>query len=400
VVQQGTVTVASIPKPVGVFLGSAQNALLSTQGGTFGSGFVSLSAVPQVPTTISITNTNPALSTPTTIQVPAGQYFGNFIYTTFPVPTATSGTLTASANGASTSSTITVTASPSPSIQSLFIPLPSTQTWSSGQTLTATVTLTGPAYLGGMVVALSTDTPSAVTLPGSVTVPAGRTTANFFVTAAQVSAPTTVTISATLPGFAPVPVTLTIIPGPALAITSYTLSPYTMIGPGVVTNGTITLNQPAPAGGVTITLSAAPGAAKVASSVTVPQGQNSASFTVQGSSVSGSTVVSLAASYKGVLAPLGTMATTSLTVAPTDTLKIPKAPTWSTSTHVLTVTATSTNPQAIITVLNANGNVPIGTMTGDGAGNYTFQTTIASIASVNIKSNLGGSTGQGVTVVP
>ena len=86
-------------------------------------------------------------------------------------------------------------------------------------------------------------------------------------------------------------------------------------------------------------------------------------------------------------------------MAPTDTLKMPK-PTWSSSTHVLTVTATSTNPQSIITVLNANGNVPLGTITGDGAGNYSFQTTIASIASVNIKSNLGGSTGQGVTVVP
>ena len=51
-------------------------------------------------------------------------------------------------------------------------------------------------------------------------------------------------------------------------------------------------------------------------------------------------------------------------------------------------------------VLNANGNVPLGTMTNLGAGNYSFQTTIASIASVNLKSNLGGSTGQGVTIVP
>jgi hypothetical protein len=39
-------------------------------------------------------------------------------------------------------------------------------------------------------------------------------------------------------------------------------------------------------------------------------------------------------------------------------------------------------------------------MTNLGNGNYSFQTTIASIASVNLKSNLGGATGQGVTVVP
>jgi hypothetical protein len=39
-------------------------------------------------------------------------------------------------------------------------------------------------------------------------------------------------------------------------------------------------------------------------------------------------------------------------------------------------------------------------MTSLGNGNYSFQETIASIASVNFKSNLGGATGQGVTIVP
>ena len=115
--------------------------------------------------------------------------------------------------------------------------------------------------------------------------------------------------------------------------------------------------------------------------------------------VSAATAVNLMASYSGPMAPLGANTTTILTVAPTDTLKAPK-PTWSTSTHLLTVTATSTNPQAIITLLNASGNVPLGTMINLGSGNYSFQTTIGSIASVNFKSNLGGATGQGVTVVP
>ena len=64
------------------------------------------------------------------------------------------------------------------------------------------------------------------------------------------------------------------------------------------------------------------------------------------------------------------------------------------------MSATSTNAQAIIAVLNANGNVPLGNMTNLGGGNYSFQTTISSISSVSLKSNLGGSTGQGVSVVP
>jgi hypothetical protein len=120
---------------------------------------------------------------------------------------------------------------------------------------------------------------------------------------------------------------------------------------------------------------------------------------IQGNSVSSATTFPLTASYSGPLAPLGSGASTNLTVAPTDVLKAPK-PTWSTSTHLLTVTATSTNPLAILTVLNASGNVPLGTMTNLGNGNYSFQETIASIASVNFKSNLGGATGHGVTIVP
>jgi len=86
-------------------------------------------------------------------------------------------------------------------------------------------------------------------------------------------------------------------------------------------------------------------------------------------------------------------------VAPTDVLKVTKA-TWSKSALLLAVAAASTNPQAIITVLNASGNVPLGTMANQGGGSYTFQMTVPSIASVNIRSNLGGATGQGVTIQP
>ena len=120
---------------------------------------------------------------------------------------------------------------------------------------------------------------------------------------------------------------------------------------------------------------------------------------VQGNSVSGATSVTLSASYSGPLAPLGTSMSSTLTVAPTDTLHVTKA-TWSKSTQTLTVTATSTNAAAIVNVLNSNGNVPLGTMTNLGAGSYSLQMNTPSIASVNLKSNLGGSTGQGVTVVP
>jgi hypothetical protein len=37
-----------------------------------------------------------------------------------------------------------------------------------------------------------------------------------------------------------------------MTITRYSLSPYTMVGSGVSTTGTVTLNQPAPQGGLTV----------------------------------------------------------------------------------------------------------------------------------------------------
>lgn len=104
-------------------------------------------------------------------------------------------------------------------------------------------------------------------------------------------------------------------------------------------------------------------------------------------------------SYSGSLAATGSVAGATLIVAPGDTLHVTSA-TFSKSARLLKVTATSTNPQSIVNVLNSSGNVLLGIMTSLGNGSFTFQTAIASIAGVNLKSNLGGATGQGVTLLP
>jgi DNA-binding beta-propeller fold protein YncE len=183
---------------------------------------------------------------------------------------------------------------------------------------------------------------------------------------------------------------------PPIVPASYTLSPWTMIGAGVTTTGTVTLNQPAPAGGAVLTLAASdPKAAKVPSTVTVSAGQSSISFPVQGSGVSAVTNVTLTAVYNG-----GT-ASASLTVAPGDSLKITKA-TYSTSTQMLTVSATGTNAQATLNVFLSSTNQLLGTMVNQGGGNYSFSQSLltGAPASVSVVSNLGGKTGQGVTVAP
>ena len=189
---------------------------------------------------------------------------------------------------------------------------------------------------------------------------------------------------------------LTFQANPPIVPNGYTLTPWTLIGAGVVTTGTVTLNSPAPAGGAVVTLSASdPKPAKLPSTVTVPAGQSSVSFQIQGNGVSTTTTVTLNATYNG-----GT-ASTSLTVAPGDKVTITKA-TYSTSTHILTVTATDTNPQATLNVFLASNNQLLGTLVNQGSGSYALQVVFPSgtPSSVNVVSNLGAKTGQGVTVTP
>lgn len=58
-----------------------------------------------------------------------------------------------------------------------------------GDSVTGTVTLTAPAPAGGLQVPLSSDDPGAATVPASVTVPAGATSATFPVTTNVVANP-------------------------------------------------------------------------------------------------------------------------------------------------------------------------------------------------------------------
>ena len=363
-----------------------------TSGNLFGVG---LNVPTDAPITVTFTSTNPAIVMPPSLVINAGANGASFFFSTLGAPALTNGIVTATANGVSVSAPVSVAPVSQPVLTSVSIPFVS-----SGQTFTGTVVLSSGALLGGATITLSSDTPGVAAVPASIVIPFGSSTGTFTGIAGPVAGPVTVTITATFNGIAQTG-TLSVLPGPVLSIPNFTLSPYTMVGPGIVTTGTISLNQPALAGGVTVALTSNSSAAKVPAAITVAGGQTSANLSVQGNGVSVTTPVILTATYSGGLAPLGPVsASASLTVAPTDVLKAAVKPTWSTSTHLLTATVTSTNPQAIVTALNANGNVPLGVMTNLGNGNYTFQMTVDSISSVNFKSNLGGSTGQGVTVIP
>jgi len=165
----------------------------------------------------------------------------------------------------------------------------------------------------------------------------------------------------------------------------------------------VQINQPAPAGGVVIALSASNlKIAKVPATVTIPAGQIVVGFNVQVLGTGAAATITVLGTYTGPLAPFGTAASSApLAVFPVDTLHVTKA-TWSRSTGQMVITATSTNPVSTVSVILSNNSAQLGTMVGLGNGNFSFQTTYTSTvpSAVNLKSIFGGSTGQGLTIIP
>jgi subtilisin family serine protease len=195
------------------------------------------------------------------------------------------------------------------------------------QSSTGTVTLSGPAPNSGVSVNLSSSA-SAATVPASVTVAYGASSATFTVTTSAVSASTPVTITASFGGVTQT-ATLTVMPAQAApTLSSVTLNPTSVTGGAQSSTGTVTLSGSAPSGGAQVMLSSDNGAASVPASVTVAAGASTATFMVNTSAVTASAPVTISASYAGVTK------TASLTVVP------PGTPA---GTYTLTITGTSGN---------------------------------------------------------
>jgi uncharacterized delta-60 repeat protein len=116
------------------------------------------------------------------------------------------------------------------------------------QGLTGVVTLCAPAPAGGLEVKL-TDNLEAASLPASVVVPEGATTACFTINTTPVHSIQSGNIVGKLDGTAR-SATLTVRP---ISIASLEFHPVSIMGPGNIT-GTVTLECPAPDGGVTVQL--------------------------------------------------------------------------------------------------------------------------------------------------
>lgn len=264
-----------------------------------------------------------------------------------------------------------------------------------GNSSQGTVTLTSGAPAGGAVVTLSSSSPSIASVPASVALAAGATSANFTITTASVTASNSATITASFGGTtrtAILTVTPPAPPPPPASLSALTLSPASVTG-GNSSQGMVTLTSAAPTGGAVVTLSSSNiNAATVPASVTLAAGVTSTTFTVTTKTVTASTPVTLSASQGGVTK------TAVLTVTPiqTDTVAIQLA---EYASPQLKVEATSTSSSATLQVFVTSSNALIGTLTNKGGGKYEGQPSWpVNPVNITVRSSLGGSATRTVTL--
>ena len=161
-----------------------------------------------------------------------------------------------------------------------------------GQSATGTVTLYQPAPAGGLTVNLASGDTKYVTVPASVLVPAGQTTANFPMTTAAYHCNYGVQITAS-DSVSSYTGTLSVADD---SVTAVTVSPTSVVG-GASATGTVTVFDAAPPGGWVVNLASSnTSAATVPATVTIPAGAKSATFKITTTTVATATSVTITAS--------------------------------------------------------------------------------------------------------
>ncbi len=244
----------------------------SVIGGASSTGTVTLLPAPTSNVTVAIASSNSTVATiPTTLTIPAGSTSATFPVTTTSVSAVTNATISVTYQTSTATATLTV----DPPISLTNFTLSSSQVTGGGNE-SGTVTLSGNAPTGGILVSLISNN-TAATVPATVTVYGNSNSATFPITTTGVTANTSVTITATL-GSQSLSQTFTIIP-PQLQL--FSINPSTCTG-GTVVNGTASLDGVAPTGGEIVSVTCnTPGAIQPVANQTIAAGQTSVTFPIQ-----------------------------------------------------------------------------------------------------------------------
>ena len=250
---------------------------------------------------VTLSSSDPTVSfqpSATSVLVPAGSTSQTFTVCTLQSAScpAAAGTLpvmatiTAALNGSSKTAVLSVVAPPTLASFTL-----AASTVTGGASTTGTLTLSAAAPAGRTTTVTLTSTDPSIQVPPSVAIPSGSTTATFAVTTLVVTSQHVATITATL-GSVMLNATLTVTPA-AAAVSQIFFNPPSVVG-GQASTGTVVLNSPAPAGGVTVTLSLPAGTTAVTLpvvSIPIAAGATSATFTANSAAVTAATAVHVTA---------------------------------------------------------------------------------------------------------
>jgi hypothetical protein len=267
-----TKTVSLTVTPPAIALSGVSLNPTSVTGGTSSTGTVTLSAAAPTGGIVVSLSSSASATVNASVTVAAGGSTATFTINTTAVTTSTTATITAAYGGATKTASLTVTP-PAIALSGVSVN-PASVT--GGTSSTGSVTLSGAAP-AAIVVSLSSNSASA-TVGTSVTVAAGSSTATFTITTTPAAAAATATITAVYNSVnKTASLTITAVP---VTLSSLSLNPTTVTG-GKSSTGTVTLSEPAPAGGITVSLgSSSSQVASVPASITIPAGSQTGTFTI------------------------------------------------------------------------------------------------------------------------
>jgi hypothetical protein len=344
-------------------LGSLSVAPDYVVSGESATGTVTLAVAQTTDVTIALSTSDTArVTVPPSVTVPAGTTSVTFTVSTHLAFTTSTVSVLASLGDATRTATFWLFAQTN--VRGLYVE----PAVIGGNPAAGRVFLTrGPGSTEAIAVMLDSDNSAVAAVPPSVIVPADAESADFTVTTTAVGAPTPVRISATYRSTASADITVNPRP-PVAELASLTLNPASVYA-GTSSTATVTLTMGAPAGGASITLSSVQEPTGVAglpspSSLTVPQGATSATFTV--------TTFKCRPGSATILATYaGTTKSAALAVT-TDVVTIQRAR-YQPRQRALTINATSTDWNATLDAYVWSGKQVgshIGTLTNQGLGSY------------------------------
>ena len=251
----------------------------------------------------------------------------------------------------------------------------------SGESTSVAVQLTAAVPSGGATINITSSNPSVLPVPATITMPGNTAWMQFQVQAGQVTAPTPVTLTATLNSSSAS--AQFILQPPSLK--SLTISPSTISG-GAQPQGIVMLNGQAPAGGVVVTLISNSPSVSPPASVFIEAGSPSVSFAIPTSAVTANTTATVTASYGGASTPAQVTLTpqqppSSLTLSPTSTIGAGGS-----SFATVTVASPSSTDQ-ILQVASSNpaiASVPNGVMIPAGSTTGGFNIFTSSVSAQTV----------------